>query len=61
MFDEHWSKQYINICLTPYATQIRYPNNTFDITEIEAKKSLIYAKQIIDFVSEKIRNNIDHE
>ena len=107
MLDEHWPKQFINICyhsqqaaekylkgylvynnesikllrthdlvellnlctkydndfdtlksigssLSPYATQIRYPSNAFDVTEVEAKQALNYAKEIIDFVSSKV-------
>ena len=41
--------------LIPFASEIRYPKNTFDITEIEAKKALESAKEIMDFVRDKVK------
>ncbi|MCL2812191.1 MAG: HEPN domain-containing protein [Clostridia bacterium] len=42
--------------LTPFAVQVRYPDHTFEIAEIEAKRSLDYVRIIIDFVSEKMKD-----
>ena len=43
------------IYLTQFAVEVRYPDTHLDITEVESKKALEYAKTIIDFVKEKIR------
>ena len=42
--------------LTQFAAQVRYPDTTFDITEIEAKKALEYAETIIEFVKDKMQD-----
>ena len=42
--------------LTPFAVQVRYPDTTFDITEVEAKKALDYAKTVIDFICDKMKD-----
>lgn len=44
--------------LTPFAVQVRYPDNNFDITDVESKKALNYTKIIIDFVADKMKNAI---
>lgn len=42
------------IRLTPFATQVRYPNNGFDITDSIAKKALLDAECIMAFIINKI-------
>ncbi|HHX33415.1 MAG TPA: HEPN domain-containing protein [Mollicutes bacterium] len=44
----------VGVFLNPFATQIRYPKNFYDITDVETKKALEFSKLIIDFVNERI-------
>lgn len=44
----------MGVFLNPFATQIRYPKNFYDITDVETKKALEFSKLIIDFVNERI-------
>ena len=43
--------------LTPFAVQIRYPDSFYDITDVESSKALEYAKIIIDFVNDKMKDS----
>jgi len=54
-YDKEFDKlKELCVYLNTFNDDFNYPDNHFDITEIEAKKALNYTKTIMDFVNNKI-------